>query len=156
MNLLYRLFSQPSTEFAFLWCIRGDFTMSDIRAVVWVDHSESRVVAFGTGGVVSKLIRSTIHPDHIDFKAASFRAGHAHDDGSYLTAIAEALQPASAILIVGPGGARKTLAHFIHDHVPSLESRIMGVEPLGHLSEPEIVDFARKYFERSDLLMAAQ
>ena len=129
-------------------------TYSD--AVVWVDHSETRVIEFGTGGVVSKLIRSTIHPEHIDYKAASFRAGHAHDDKSYLTAIAEALQPVSAILIVGPSGARKTLAHFIHDQVPSLASRIMGVEPLGHRSESETVDFARKYFERCDLMTAAQ
>jgi stalled ribosome rescue protein Dom34 len=130
--------------------------MDHFHAVVWVDHSEARVIEFGIGGVVSKLIRSTIHPEHIDFKAASFRAGHAHEDRSYLTAVAEALQTASAILIVGPSGARKTLAHFIHDQVPSLASRIIGVEPLGHRSEPEIVDFARKYFERSDLMMAAQ
>lgn len=123
-------------------------------AVVWVDHSEARVITFGTGGTASKLIQSTIHPDHIDYKAARLRAGHAHEDRTYLTAVAEALQSVRKILIVGPGGARKTLAHFIHDQVPSLAPRIMGVEPLDHRSEPELVDFAHKYFERSDLMMA--
>lgn len=130
--------------------------MNHSHAVVWVDHSEARVITFGTGGTVSKLVQSTIHPDHIDHKAASFRSGHAHEDRSYLAAVAEALQSAREILILGPGGARKTLAHFIHDQVPSLAPRIMGVEPLGRRSESEIVDFARKYFERSELVTAAQ
>lgn len=129
--------------------------MDHSRAVAWVDHSEARVIAFGTGGTVSKLIRSTIHPNHIDYKAASFRSGHAHEDRSYLTAIAEALQTAREILIAGPGGARKTVAHFIHDQVPSLAPRTVGVEPFDRPSEAEIVDFARKYFERSDLMTAA-
>ena len=130
--------------------------MNHSHAVVWVDHSEARVITFGTGKTASKLIQSTIHPNHIDFKAASFRSGHAHEDRSYLTAVAEAMQSARNILIVGPGGARKTLAHFIHNQVPLLAPRIMGVEPLAYRSEPEIVDFARKYFERSDLVTAAQ
>src|SRR5664279_2585083 len=94
--------------------------MDHSHAVVWVDHSEARVITFGTGETASKLIQSTIHPNHIDFKAASFRSGHAPEDRSYLTAVAEALQGAREILIVGPGGARKTFAHFIHDQVPSL------------------------------------
>lgn len=129
--------------------------MDHSHAVAWVDHSEAHVLTFGAGRTVSRLIQSTIHPDHIDHKAASFRSGHAHDDRSYLSAVAEALQSVGQILIVGPGGARKTLAHFIHDQVPSLAPRIMGVEPLDRRSEPEIEDFARKYFERSDLMRAS-
>lgn len=99
-------------------------------------------------------MQSTIHPDHKDHKTTGFGSGHAHDQ-SYLTAVAEALQSVREILIVGPGGARKTLAHFIHDQVPSLAPYIMGVEPLDRRSEPEILDFARKYFERSDLMRAS-
>ena len=129
--------------------------MKRVQAVVWVDHSEARVIALGEGRVESTFIRSTIHPQHRDFKAASFRSGHAHEDRSYLIAIAEALQFAGEVLIVGPSGARKTFAHFIHDHVPSLAPRILGVEPFDHSSEAEIVGFARKYFERNDIMAPA-
>jgi len=128
--------------------------MDHSHAVAWVDHSEARILTFGTGGTVRRLVQSTIHPDHKDHKTTGFGSGHAHDQ-SYLTAVAEALQSVREILIVGPRGARKTLAHFIHDQVPSLAPYIMGVEPLDRRSEPEILDFARKYFERSDLMRAS-
>ena len=124
--------------------------MERVQAVVWVDHSEARVIALGNGRVESKLIQSTLHPDHKDSKTASFRSGHALESGPYFSAIVGALQFAKEILIVGPGGARKTLAHFIHDQVPSLAPRILGVEPFEQPSEDEIVDFARKYFQRND------
>ena len=130
--------------------------MDHSHAVVWVDHSEARVITFGTAGTTSKLIQSTIHPNHKDHRVASFRAGQAHEDPTYLAAVAEALQSAREIVILGPGGARKTLAHFIHDKVPSLAPRIMGVEPFDGRSEQEIVDFARNYFDRSALTAAAQ
>jgi hypothetical protein len=130
--------------------------MDHSHAAVWVDHSEARVITFGTGATTSNLIQSTIHPDHVDHKVASFRAGYAHEDPTYLTAIAEALKSAREILILGPGGARKTLAHFIHDKVPTLAPRIMGVEPFDGRSEQEVVDFARNYFDRSALTAVAQ
>jgi stalled ribosome rescue protein Dom34 len=125
--------------------------MKHFHAVVWIDHSEARVFSFGTDGVENKRIRPVEHGGNIHHHAGSVGAGHAHEDKSYLTAIADSLLSAREILIVGHGEAKTTLAHFIRDHVPTLAPRVMGVETLDHPTDPEIVAFARKFFERKDL-----
>jgi hypothetical protein len=125
--------------------------MPHFHAVVFIDHAEARIFSFGTGGVETKRIRPADHEGHLHHKAGSVGSGHAHEDKHYLTAVADALQPAHEILIVGHGDEKTALAHFIRDHVPALAPRIMGVEALDHPTDPEIVAFARKFFEGKDL-----
>jgi hypothetical protein len=76
-------------------------------------------------GVNELHIKSPDHEGHIHHKAGSVGSGHAHDAKAYLTAISNALRNNQEILIVGDGGAKTELAHFIRDHVPLLAPRIM-------------------------------
>jgi len=67
-----------------------------------------------------------------------------------LTAVAEALQPASEILIIGHGTAKDELFNFIRDHAPALAPRIKGIEAVDKPTKPEILAFARKFFQAED------
>jgi stalled ribosome rescue protein Dom34 len=120
------------------------------HAVVWIDHRQAYVYEFGTEGVNEQHIKSPDHEGHIHHKAGTVGSGHSHDAKAYLTAIANAVRDNQEILIVGDGGAKTELAHFIRDHVPVLAPRIMGVEAMDQCSKGQIVAFARKFFEQKD------
>ena len=120
------------------------------HAVAYIDHSETLVFEIAQDDVTEHRIRPSDRQGNIHHKAGSVGSDHAHDDKSYFTAVAEALQPSHEILIVGHGTARTEFAHFVRDHVPALAPRIMGVEAMDHPTTGEIVAFARKFFERKD------
>jgi hypothetical protein len=122
------------------------------HAVVSLDHAEAVVFEFAESGVTETRIQATDRQGNIHHKAGSVGSGHAHDSKTYLTAIAAALKPPHEILIVGHGTAKDELASFIRDHVPLLAPRIMGIETMDQPSKPEILAFARKFFEAKDLM----
>jgi len=120
------------------------------HAVVWIDYEDARIFGFGTSGVERTHIRATDHTGHIHHKSGTVGSGHALPDKAYLTAIVKALESAQEILIVGHGGAKTELAHYIRDHVPALAPKIMAVESIDHQTEGEVLALARKYFEGKD------
>ncbi|MEJ1968974.1 MAG: hypothetical protein WDN03_10160 [Rhizomicrobium sp.] len=120
------------------------------HSVVWIDHKETRIFEFGTGGIEHHRIHPGERQGNIHHKAGSVGSGHSHEDKHYLSAIADALKPNHEILIVGHGQAKIELAHYIRDHVPALAPRIMGIEALDNPTEGEVVAFARKFFEEKD------
>jgi stalled ribosome rescue protein Dom34 len=120
------------------------------HAVVCIDHAEALVYEFAESDVMEHRIQAKDRDGNIHHKAGSMGSGHAHDSKSYLTAVADALQPFHEILIVGHGTAKDEFASFIRDHVPALAPRIMGVETVDHPTRGEILAFARKFFEAKD------
>jgi hypothetical protein len=120
------------------------------HAVVWIDHREAFVFEFGAEGVNEQHIRPPDHEGHIHHKAGTVGSGHMHDAKGYLTEISNALLNNQEVLIVGDGGAKTELAHFIRDHVPSLAIRIMGVEAMDRSTKGQIVAFARNFFAHRD------
>jgi len=121
------------------------------HAVVAIDHAEALVLEFSENEVSEHRVKNTDRLGNIHHKAGSVGSGHAHDSKSYLTAVVGALKPAHEILIVGHGTAKDELASFIRDHAPLLAPRIMGVEAIDQPTKPEILAFARKFFEGKDL-----
>jgi stalled ribosome rescue protein Dom34 len=120
------------------------------HAVVCIDHSEALVFEIAQDDVTEHRIRPSDRRGNVHHKAGSVGSGHAQEDKSYFTAVAEALLPSHEILIVGHGSAKTEFAHFVRDHVPALAPRIMGVEAMDHPTNREIVAFARKFFEQKD------
>src|SRR5438067_196973 len=71
-------------------------------------------------------------------------------DKDFLHAVAKALEPAKAILIVGPGAA-KLMRHLIrHDH--SVADRVIGIETADHPTDRQILAYAQQYFVDADRL----
>ena len=68
-------------------------------------------------------------------------------DKAFLKRVGEAVAGSAGILITGPAGAKKELAAYLEKDQPAVAARIVGVEPLDHPSDGELLAFARKFFE---------
>lgn len=121
------------------------------HAVVSIDHAEAVIFEFAKDDVSEHRIQATDRQGNIHHKAGSVGSGHAHDSKIYLAAVVAALKPSHEILIVGHGTAKDELASFIRDHAPLLAPRILGVEAMDQPTKGQIVAFARKFFEGTDL-----
>jgi hypothetical protein len=53
-------------------------------------------------------------------------------------------------LITGPAGTKKELASYLGEDQPSVAAKIVGVEPLDHPSDGELLAFARRFFAPDD------
>jgi len=121
------------------------------HAVVWLDHREAKIFGFGATGVDAAHVRAPDHPGHLHHKAGSPEGEHTIASKQYLTAVADGLVGYREILVVGPADTKTELQKFAREHVPELAARIMAVEALDHLTDGEILSFARKFFEGKDL-----
>jgi stalled ribosome rescue protein Dom34 len=79
-------------------------------------------------------------------------AQHVHEDKVYLGEVANALQPYGEILIVGPSLAKTELKKYLDAKVPRVAERVVGVEPMDHPSDGQLLEFARRYFTGVDHL----
>ena len=83
-------------------------------------------------------------------------SGHIAVAPAFLKAVAEALESAQEILIVGPADAKTALKKYIDLQMPLLAGRIRGVEPMERASNEEIHAFATLYFRQRDLMTPAK
>jgi stalled ribosome rescue protein Dom34 len=124
------------------------------HAVIWIDHHEARVFHFGRDDVE----RLVLHPDnptrHIHHKANSIGSGHAAEDHAFLQAVAQSVADAGEVLITGPANAKTELIKHIHEHVPALMKKIVGVETVDHPSDGQLVAYARRYMPATEHVQA--
>lgn len=119
------------------------------HAVIWIDHQDAHVIGFGAGENTRQHIRSN-GPHHIHHKAGDVGSGHLHDAPAFFRAVADALSGFREILVVGPAETKQELVSFLNKNRPGLVPLILGVEAMGHASEGEIVDHARRFFAHAD------
>ncbi|MBI1238184.1 MAG: translational machinery protein [Alphaproteobacteria bacterium] len=124
--------------------------MPHYHAVVWIDHREARVFPFNAEEV-DKLVIHAHNPAHqIHHKAGVLGSGHAAEDQAFYHAVAQALSTVHEALIVGPGQAKTALLKHLARHDPQIADKIVAVETVDHLSDGQVVAFARKYFVAAD------
>ena len=114
---------------------------------VWIDHNEARIFAITSSDVDKSVIEDGRPKHHIHRRADHVGLGKEAMSSQFLGEVAEALQPAKAILIGGPAQARTELAGYLNDKYPALAKRIWAIEPMDHPSDGELVAAARKYFQ---------
>jgi len=114
---------------------------------VWIDHREARIFGITSSDVDRSLIEDERPKHHIHRKADHIGLGSETMSPQFLGEVAQALQPAKAILIGGPGRARTELAGYLNDKYPALAKRIWAIEPMDHPTDAELVATARKYFQ---------
>ncbi|HEY6484501.1 MAG TPA: hypothetical protein VIY54_13335 [Steroidobacteraceae bacterium] len=122
--------------------------------LVWLDHHEARIFDFNATEAERTTIHSSHPHDHLHHKANAGDSGHVAVDKAFLERITHALAQAGAILIVGPGMAKKELvAHITRAH-PDLASRISGVETIDHPTDGALIAFGRSFFKTDDRMHA--
>ena len=128
--------------------------MSHYHAVVWLDHSEAHVMHI----TMDDVEKSVIHPSkphlHLHAKSGSVGSGKQSEDKGYYHAIAEALNGAQEILVVGPAQAKLQLIKHLHAHDSKIADKVVGVETIDHPTDGQLVAYARKYFVAKDRMLS--
>lgn len=124
--------------------------MSHQHAVVWIDHREAHVIAFGATGLDKQVLRSKSDTSHLHHKANTIGAGKAPTDTPFFESVARALEGIGAILITGPSSAKTELVKHIRASHPAVAKALEGVEVVDHPSDKELVKLARSYLKAAD------
>jgi len=114
------------------------------HTVVWIDRHVARVFQFSDDELHSEIIKAHPHgPTHRG--VVSHEADHA-----FLKEVVDVLEDSAKILIVGPAAAKLDLVRWLHEHAPKVGAKVVGIETIGHPTDPQIVAYARQYFKASD------
>jgi stalled ribosome rescue protein Dom34 len=117
------------------------------HAIIWIDHEQAKVFHVGLTGADQIDLHPHLQTRHIHHKANSIGSGHVHEDKDLMKGIADAVNDAGEILIIGPAAAKTELAKYLREKAPRIGERMVGVEPADHPSDREIVAYAKKYFK---------
>ncbi len=120
---------------------------------LWLDHRVAVIVTVADQGEAIKQISSEVEK-HDRFSANAPEGSpedrrdrrfgeHLHH---YYAEVIAAIRDADSILILGPGEAKHELEKRL-DH-EKLSGRIVGIETVDKLTEPQIVAKVRQYFLR--------
>jgi stalled ribosome rescue protein Dom34 len=124
--------------------------MPHAHACVWIDHREARIFSISEDDVDEIVLHEHGAPQHIHRRADSAHLGKAERDDIFLGEVGRALRPYRAIVLAGPGTARKELAGYLSEKQPQIAKRVWGIEPMDHPTDAQIVAAARKYFRAAD------
>ncbi len=124
------------------------------HAVVWIDHSEARIMLIAPEDVEKSIVHPANPHTHLHHKRGSVSGGRQPEDQHFYHEVVEAMTGAGEILVVGPGQAKLNLIKHMHAHDHDVENRVVGVETVDHPGDAQLVTFARKYFEAKDRMLA--
>jgi len=124
------------------------------HAVVWIDHSQARIFHIGLTGEDEVTLHPHLQTKHLHHKANSIGSGHAAPDKEFLAQVTNALSDAGQILIIGPAGAKTELAKYLREQHPAIGERIVAVEAADHLTDGEIVAYAKRHFKMAPARVA--
>ncbi len=124
-------------------------TQHPVFTAVWIDGREARVIE--------------LHREDAGFEEHVVHAGHHHGDhghdagrhshhapwrDAFFELVAEQLQRATDIWIVGPSGMHDAFAAYLEQRHAPIAARVRGCEPIDHPSDRQIADRARRFFEK--------
>ena len=110
------------------------------HAVVWLDHREARVFLITADDVERERIKADAPHRHV----------HLRDDRKFFEKILAELEDVDAWLIAGPGEAKKELDKYLDQHAEELKKKLLGVEPMDHPTDGELLAHARKLLTAHD------
>ena len=129
--------------------------MKHYHAVVWIDHEQAKVYSMNLAGAADEWTvwphERHVHLHHKAGPAAS--AGRAPGDKHYFHGVSEAVADAGEILIVGPGTAKNELRKHMQEHDPKIATKIVGVEPVDHPTDGELINYAKRFFGKTDRML---
>ena len=130
--------------------------MSLQHAVVWLDHTEARVIDFAGDEHRTTVVTHVDAPKQLHRKASVIGTGKPAPNPRYFADVVRAIGDAREILITGPGTAKVEFQRTLESKHAAVAKRVVGLEPLDHPTEHELLGFARKYFKRVDALLGVR
>lgn len=123
------------------------------HAVVWIDHREAHVQSFTRDASESSRVKALGSPRKIHHRAGSIDGAKAHENRPFFALVAEALNGAKEVLIVGPAQAKDEFVKYLGNHLPQLAKKVIGVETADHPSDGQLLEHARRFFLAADRML---
>ncbi|MDO8694724.1 MAG: translational machinery protein [Sheuella sp.] len=121
--------------------------MTTNHGVIWIDHKEAHVLYFDSSK--NELIKSDLTHTHLHHKANAVGSGNAPEDHKFFHTVISAAADVNEILVVGPGSAKGELIKHAATHDAAIAKKIIGIETVDHLTDPQVLAYAKKYFIRT-------
>ena len=83
--------------------------MTHFHAVAWIDHSEAHVFQLNEDTAERTLVHASGKHRHIHHRSGTLGSGKAPEDVAYLDSVAQALEGATQILVMGPANEKHVL-----------------------------------------------
>jgi stalled ribosome rescue protein Dom34 len=131
--------------------------MAHSHAVVWIDFREARIFSFNAEDIEKKRVRADTPHRQIHHRAGNVGDGHVRDNREFfevvLAALETILKDVGEWLIVGPGETKKDFEKYVHGHAEALAKKLVGIGPMDHPSDKELVATARQNFTAIDRII---
>lgn len=119
------------------------------HAVLWIDHHEAKIF-LDAGDTFSASVVENAHRHVRRHPTVTAERRHPADAQHFYHEVAQALEDAAEILVVGPAKAKLEFIKHVHAHDRRLEPKIVGVETVDHPTDGQLLAYARRYFHAAD------
>jgi stalled ribosome rescue protein Dom34 len=127
------------------------------HVVVWMDHKEARIFRIEPDSVDQTTVMAPLHNIHHKHpRGPEGIKDHPEDAKRFFHDVAQALEGALEVLVVGPSTAKLEWIRYVHRHDHALEARVVGVETVDHPTDGQLLAYAKTYFKRSDAIRPAR
>lgn len=118
------------------------------HAVVWLDTVEAHVIHFNRDAAETDVIKTTSQHK----KDGVVGNNRAEESTTYMNEVAQAITASKEVLIVGPGQEKMTFINYLHKNHSELADKVVSVETVDHPNDGQLLDYARKYFVKSNMV----
>ncbi|MEP6933246.1 MAG: hypothetical protein ABI988_04810 [Nitrospirota bacterium] len=113
------------------------------RAIVSIDHHHALIQQFHGEDVQRKAVSE--HTHNTRQHASGVRSEH-----EFFGEVCDSLVGIAEVLVAGSHTAQADFRHYVEKHRPTLVANIAGWETVDHLTNGQLVAFARKFFVKHD------
>jgi stalled ribosome rescue protein Dom34 len=122
--------------------------MSELHAVVWIDHQHAQVLHLDAGSVQVHKIEA--HSHHTRQHGSQVRTEH-----EFFGEVCDALADVKEVLVTGGHQAQADFRHYVDKHRAHIAPRIVGWETVDHPTEGQLAALARRFFVKHDRMTGA-
>ena len=113
--------------------------------IVWMDYEHAKVFKLSASGIEKKMMHHKSAPPH-DAHHDSFKH---NAEERFFHEIASEIGNSEEVLVFGAGLAKNHFkTHLEKHHHTDLAKHLVGVEPLDHLTDNQILEAGRKFFKK--------
>jgi hypothetical protein len=128
--------------------------MQTNHVVIWLDHSEAHIIAFGRETAEKVVIvHAPQRHEQQHHRADVVGSGKAAEHPEYYNAIVEKIRAIPEWLVVGPANAKLAFVKHIAKAHHALNDHLIGVETVDHPTDGQLLAHARKYFIAADRMV---
>lgn len=114
--------------------------------VLWIDRDHARLFRVSAQGIRRSRVDKTLNLHHTPADPVKKRK----DSKPFFHEVAEAVQDASEILVLGPGLAKRHFVAHLARHHEGLRKRVVGVETMAQATPERVLAASRRFFRAFD------